>query len=178
MKHDRKTNRVATIAAASALGIGALAYGLRAFPAVQQAIAQLRTSGAGDSVAPPAGASTNASLTRNALLVSGQGMVAGGIARNISFQKDGTYTGTRSYAYYGFIKVQAVIKNRTLTDVTVLEYPNDNGRSHYINNVALPYLIQEAVDAQSYKVDFISGATFTSDAFTKSLQAALKSAGL
>ena len=35
-----------------------------------------------------------------------------------------------------------------------------------------------AVDAQSYKVDFISGATFTSDAFIKSLQAALKPAGI
>lgn len=91
---------------------------------------------------------------------------------------DGTYDGRREYAYYGYVKVQAVVRNGKLTDVRLYEYPNDNGRSHYINSVALPSLIQEAVDAQSWKVDLISGATFTSEAFTKSLQAALKQAGL
>lgn len=90
---------------------------------------------------------------------------------------DGTYDGRREYAYYGYVKVQAVIKAGRLTDVRLYEYPNDNGRSHYINTVALPYLIQEAVDAQSWKVDLISGATFTSNAFAKSLQAALARAG-
>jgi uncharacterized protein with FMN-binding domain len=90
---------------------------------------------------------------------------------------DGTYEGRREYAYYGYVKVQAVVTNGKLSDVRLYEYPNDNGRSHYINSVALPYLIQEAVDAQSWKVDLISGATFTSEAFTKSLQAALSRAG-
>jgi uncharacterized protein with FMN-binding domain len=94
-----------------------------------------------------------------------------------SLAGDGTFSGRREYAYYGFVRVQAVVKNGTLTDVKVLEYPNDNGRSHYINSVALPYLIQEAVDAQSSRVDVISGATFTSVAFTKSLQEALRQAG-
>ena len=59
----------------------------------------------------------------------------------------------------------------------MLEYPNDNGRSHYINSIALPYLIQESVDAQSFSVDLISGATFTSEAYMKSLQEALRQAG-
>ncbi len=90
---------------------------------------------------------------------------------------DGTYDGRREYAYYGYVKVQAVIKDGKLADVRMWEYPNDNGRSHYINTIALPYLIQEAVDAQSWKVDLISGATFTSAAFEKSLQAALSRAG-
>ncbi len=90
---------------------------------------------------------------------------------------DGTYDGRREYAYYGYVKVQAVVKGGRLTDVRLYEYPNDNGRSHYINSIALPYLIQEAVDAQSWKVDLISGATFTSNAFGKSLQAALARAG-
>jgi len=89
----------------------------------------------------------------------------------------GTFTGQREYAYYGYVKVQAIVKNGTISDIQVLEYPNDNGRSRYINNIALPYLVQETVGGRSWKVDLISGATFTSVAFIKSLQAALKQAG-
>ncbi len=111
------------------------------------------------------------------LLVATRGS-ASGAARVASMRlADGTYDGRREYAYYGYVKVQAVIKGGRLADVRLYEYPNDNGRSHYINTVALPYLIQEAVGAQSWKVDLISGATFTSSAFEKSLQAALARAG-
>ncbi len=90
----------------------------------------------------------------------------------------GTFTGRREYAYYGFVKVRATVQNGTVTDVRVLEYPNDNGRSQYINSVALPYLIQETVGGRSWRVDLISGATFTSVAYQKSLQEALGQAGL
>jgi len=101
---------------------------------------------------------------------------AGAQARNVALAS-GTYTGKREYAYYGWVTVQAVVQNGTISDVKVLEYPNDNGRSHYINSVALPYLIQETVGGQSWKVDLISGATFTSVAYEKSLQEALRQAG-
>lgn len=90
----------------------------------------------------------------------------------------GTFTGTREYAYYGYVKVQAVVNRGAISDIQILEYPNDNGRSHYINSVAMPYLIQETVGGASWKVDLISGATFTSAAYVKSLQEALKKAGL
>ena len=90
----------------------------------------------------------------------------------------GTFTGNRQYAYYGYVKVQAVVTNGEVSDIRILEYPNDNGRSHYINSVALPYLIQETVGGNTWKVDLVSGATFTSMAYVKSLQAALKQAGL
>jgi uncharacterized protein with FMN-binding domain len=159
--------------------MGALTYGLRTLPAVQQAIAQLKTQAANGGSTPVAGSPDGgASIMRNAFLVSGSGAPAADITQTASYSmKDGTFTGKREYAYYGYIKVQAIVRKGSLADVRILEYPNDNGRSHYINSIALPYLIQEAVDAQSYKVDFISGATFTSNAFVKSLQEALKPAG-
>jgi uncharacterized protein with FMN-binding domain len=90
---------------------------------------------------------------------------------------DGTYTGRREYAYYGWMRVRAIVSGGRLRDVRILEYPSDNGTSRYINSVALPYLIQEAVQMQSSRVDLVSGATFTSDAFTKSLADALRRAG-
>ena len=89
----------------------------------------------------------------------------------------GQYLGTREYAFYGYVKVQATVRKGRLTDVTVLEFPDHAGRSRYISSVVLPYLVQEAVSAQSARVDLVSGATLTSDAFAKSLDAALRKAG-
>jgi uncharacterized protein with FMN-binding domain len=90
---------------------------------------------------------------------------------------DGTYTGHRVYVYYGYIDLQAQVKNGHLAGVQVTEYPSDNGRSRYINGVALPYLVQEAVQAQSANISLISGATLTSEGFAQSLQSALQQAG-
>jgi uncharacterized protein with FMN-binding domain len=145
-----KNGRLSRIAAA-AMGIGTMAYVVRGGPARLQAV---ETSKNG--ISPRIGAVQDVAL------------------RTVS----GTFPGKREYAYYGYVKVQAVVANGKLTDVNVLEYPNDNGRSHYINSTVLPWLVQEAVSAQSYKVDLISGATLTSRAFVKSLQEALAAAGL
>jgi uncharacterized protein with FMN-binding domain len=173
-----RRKKVAAAAVASAVGLGVLTWGLRTLPAVRLAIAQLNRQERSASIPVAGFAAGNTSTVRNAFLVWGSGAQTS-ITRTAAYSlKDGTFTGKREYAYYGYVKVQAIIRNGSLTDVKILEYPNDNGRSHYINNVALPYLIQEAVDAQTYKVDFISGATFTSSAFIKSLQEALKPAGL
>jgi len=98
-------------------------------------------------------------------------------ANAVAGLKSGTFTGRREYAYYGYVRVQAVVQSGKVVDVKILEYPSDNGRSRYINSIALPYLIQETVDAQSYRVDLISGATFTSSAFVKSVTDALRQAG-
>ena len=55
-------------------------------------------------------------------------------------------------------------------------YPNAEGRSQIIYEQAIPYLKSEALKAQSARIDTISGATETSDAFIQSLQSALHSA--
>ena len=90
--------------------------------------------------------------------------------------KDGSYTGPSENAYYGFVQVKATVSGGKLTKVTFLEYPNDNPTSHSINSQAIPLLQQEAIQAQSANVDIISGATYTAQAFTQSLGAALNSA--
>ncbi len=90
--------------------------------------------------------------------------------------KNGSYTGPEVDAFYGLVKVQAVVQNGKLANVQFLEYPNDRRTSVRINSVAVPYLQSEAVQAQSANVDFISGATLTSEAFVESLQAALDTA--
>jgi uncharacterized protein with FMN-binding domain len=87
--------------------------------------------------------------------------------------KDGEFTGDSIDAYYGYIQVKAVIKNRKLTDITFLKYPSDHRRSIEINTIAMPVLKQEAITAQSANVDTVTGATDTSKAFIESLSSAL-----
>ncbi len=56
-------------------------------------------------------------------------------------------------------------------------YPNHTDRSVFINQQALPMLVQEVLHAQfNPNVSMISGASDTSYAFIQSLQAALVSA--
>jgi len=57
-----------------------------------------------------------------------------------------------------------------------LLYPNDRRESVDINSQAMPYLKQEAIQAQTAQVDGVSGATDTSQAFIQSLGSALKQA--
>ncbi len=90
--------------------------------------------------------------------------------------KNGQFTGPAVNAFYGDVQVKAIVQNGQLANVQLLQYPNDRRTSQRINQIAIPYLQQEAVQAQSANIDFISGATLTSEAFAQSLQAALNSA--
>jgi uncharacterized protein with FMN-binding domain len=90
--------------------------------------------------------------------------------------RNGTYTGPEADAYYGLVQVKVVITNGKISDVQFLDYPHDRRTSQEINNQVMPWLTQEAIQAQSANVNLISGATLTSEAFANSLQSALSSA--
>ncbi len=90
--------------------------------------------------------------------------------------KNGTYTGPSVDVNWGFVQVQATIQNGKISDVQVVQYPNERRTSLSINSVAVPMLQQEAIQAQSANVDLISGATLTSEGFQESLQTALDQA--
>jgi uncharacterized protein with FMN-binding domain len=62
---------------------------------------------------------------------------------------------------------------RKMTAVNVPVYPNHTDRSVFINQQALPMLVQEALQAQSTRINLVSGATDTSYGFAQSLQAAI-----
>jgi uncharacterized protein with FMN-binding domain len=74
------------------------------------------------------------------------------------------------------VQVQATVQNGKIADVQFLQYPSDRRTSQQINAFAMPYLQQEAIQAQSANVNIISGATLTSEGFAMSLQSALASA--
>jgi uncharacterized protein with FMN-binding domain len=98
-----------------------------------------------------------------------------------------TVTGSEATAdRWGYIKVNLVVRKTTrivngkkkvtrkIVKVTVPEYPNHTDRSVFINQQALPYLVQEVMQAQlNPNIQLVSGATDTSSAFQQSLQAAI-----
>ena len=61
---------------------------------------------------------------------------------------------------------------RKIKDLTG-SYTYHTDRSQFIMSRSLPTLRSEALQARSAKIDMVSGATYTSEAFTQSLQAAL-----
>jgi uncharacterized protein with FMN-binding domain len=89
---------------------------------------------------------------------------------------NGTVTGPVVQTQFGPVQVQVTIANGKITDVTALQLPSDRQRSAYISGIVGPMLQSEALTAQSAQIDLISGATYTSDAYAQSLQAALDQA--
>lgn len=90
--------------------------------------------------------------------------------------KDGTYVGNAVDVYYGNVQVQVIITNGKITDIQFLQYPNDRQTSREISNQAMPYLKQEAIQAQSASVEIVTGASQTSEGFVESMRSALDKA--
>lgn len=76
------------------------------------------------------------------------------------------------------MQVEITVAGGKVTDVSVVDYPDNNGKDQQINARALPVLVEETLDAQSADIDMVSGATVTSDGYVESLQSALDQAGL
>lgn len=90
--------------------------------------------------------------------------------------QDGTYTGDSAGTRYGPVQVQITVSGGSISAVDVLDYPSDNPRDRQISQRALPMLISETTSAQSARVDMISGATYTSEGYLRSLQSAIDQA--
>ena len=90
--------------------------------------------------------------------------------------RDGAFTGPSTDAYYGQLQVQANIQGGKVVSVNVLQFPDHSRTSRRINDSALPVLQTEAIRVQTGSVDIVSGATLTSRAYQRSLNAALRQA--
>jgi uncharacterized protein with FMN-binding domain len=79
---------------------------------------------------------------------------------------------------YGNVQVQITVKDGKITAADVLQVPMNDRRDQMINSSAVPLYNQEAVSAQSAQIDVVSGATYTWDGYTQSLQSAIDQANL
>ncbi|MEU4878526.1 FMN-binding protein [Streptomyces sp. NPDC021608] len=107
---------------------------------------------------------------------SASGAGAGAAGSSGSTAGTRTLTGDSVQTRYGPVQVRVTLTDGRITDVTAVEYPQENPRDQQINAYAVPQLTREVLSAQSADVDTVSGATYTSDGYRRSLQSALDSA--
>jgi uncharacterized protein with FMN-binding domain len=74
--------------------------------------------------------------------------------------------------------VQITVAAGRILAAQAVKYPNDNSRDEQINAYAVPMLNRAAIAAQSAGIDTVSGATYTSGGYIRSLQSALDAAHL
>ncbi|WP_431931042.1 FMN-binding protein [Nonomuraea jabiensis] len=89
-----------------------------------------------------------------------------------------TVTGDPADTRWGPVQVAITVSGGKIADVQVLRAPDGNRRDIEINDAALPILTKEALSAQSAQIDTVSGATYTSEGYARSLQSAIDRAGL
>jgi len=118
-------------------------------------------------VVEPGSASTASPAPTSA--AAGGGASAASAATTI----DGPVVSTQ----FGPVQVEIVVTDGRLEDVIALQLPTGRN-SGQISDWSEPILREEALRAQNANIDIVSGATYTSEAYARSLQAALDEAGL
>jgi uncharacterized protein with FMN-binding domain len=77
---------------------------------------------------------------------------------------------------FGVVQVKVTLTNGKITALTAVSYPRNDSRSSEISSYAIPALHDEVLSAQGTQINAVSGATYTSDAYAQSVQAALDAA--
>jgi len=77
---------------------------------------------------------------------------------------------------HGMVQVSVSLRGGRIVGVVAVQLPHDNGESWRLSNQAAAVLRSEVLRAQSADVDAVSGATYTSDAYLRSLQGAIDDA--
>lgn len=90
----------------------------------------------------------------------------------------GTFEGSVTENVRGKYQVQVTFTNGTVTEVHVIQAGTRDHDSREINRYAVPRLEQQIIDAQSWDVAFISGASYTSEGVRRSAKYAFAAAGL
>ncbi len=78
---------------------------------------------------------------------------------------------------YGDLQVIVTMSGSRITNVSIAQLNESDAHSQMIDQSAIPQLERETVSAQSAKIDAISGASYTSQAYEQSLQSALDKLG-
>jgi uncharacterized protein with FMN-binding domain len=89
-----------------------------------------------------------------------------------------TFAGPPVSNLRGTYQAQITVADGTVTDVVALQAGTSAPESVQVNTMAIPKFKDRVLEAQSWDVDAVSGASFTSPAFLESLEGAFEAAGL
>ena len=107
-----------------------------------------------------------AATSTDPLTLAGQSNVA------LAPSAQGAVTGPRIDTRFGPVQVRVTVKDGQLTDVQAIALPT-GGKSGSIADYSAPILRREVLAAQGAGIHAVSGATYTSEGYASSLQAAL-----
>ncbi len=82
-------------------------------------------------------------------------------------------TGTLEQYGYGQLSVRVTMAGGKITNVTLAKLQTADTYSQQLASYVIPILQREVLHAQSAKINGLSGATYTSEAYAYSLQSAL-----
>ena len=77
---------------------------------------------------------------------------------------------------FGVVQVRLTLTNGKITSISAVQAPEADPHSAQISQFSIPILGQEVLSAQGASIDAVSGATYTSNAYAQSVQAALDAA--
>jgi len=109
--------------------------------------------------------------------VCGSQASAGGSSTSSGSSAPATYTGTVVENPYGPVQVSVTEQGGKIVEVKALQLPTEHALSQEISEQVAPMLRTEALQAQSAEINVVSGATYTSEGFASSLQAAIRQVG-
>ncbi|MDX6310820.1 MAG: hypothetical protein QOF44_284 [Streptomyces sp.] len=104
---------------------------------------------------------------------SGSGSTGSGSSGSGASSAAKTVTGNAVDEQYGAVQVKLTVKDGKVTAAEAVQGPTTGP-----GGSAIPTLNKEVVTAQSATIDSVSGASFTSEGYKKSLQSAIDKAGL
>lgn len=89
-----------------------------------------------------------------------------------------TVAGSTTQTRWGPVQVEITVTGGAITSVKALQFPHADHRSQSISQQAIPYLIQQTLTTKSANVVGVSGASYTSDGWRRSLASARVKAGI
>ena len=105
------------------------------------------------------------------------GATTGGAKTGTSGAGAQTATGDAVDVGYGLVQVSVTLSGGSITDISAVQLPQNDGHSARISQQSWPMLVQQAMAAQSSSIAGVSGASYTTYGFQQSLKSALISLG-
>jgi uncharacterized protein with FMN-binding domain len=170
----RAVTALGTVAAAGVVLVASWHAGQRSGPQDAQAIHVVSGASGSPAGAPGTGAPSSAGRSTRP---AGNGVKGAGTTTSAPPARRSA-TGALVQTPYGNVRVRVSLLGNKITNVTAVHLTDSSPTSVEISASAEPILRREALRAQSANIDLVSGATYTSEGYQTSLQAALDAAHL
>lgn len=133
-----------------------------ALPAAASASGSASSSSSGSATASPGSRSSG----------------AGSATSSTAAPRRRSATGAEEHDRYGDVAVTVTVRGTKISGVRIAAVNENDARSAQIDSYAIPQLEEQVIQADSARIDGVSGATFTSQAFAASVASALDKLGL